>query len=102
MDHFMIEQGEGQTINLVTFIGDKTDGKYDPDLVFATKNFRKLNQKTPDGIYDLKYWYIEDQGLANQLGVESAGDVYMIKVENEHSKTQIQYRGFPISSSVFL
>ena len=43
MDHFMIEQGSESTLNLVTFIGQKTDSKYDPDLVFATKNFRKLN-----------------------------------------------------------
>lgn len=51
LDHLLLEQGEhghGKT-HLVTYIGerDPSTGKYDPDLVFATKQFRKLNQKTP-------------------------------------------------------
>lgn len=66
MDHFMIEQsGTKSDINLVTYIGEKnSEGKYDPDMVFATKSFRKLNQRTPDNIFNLHFWYVEDPDVA--------------------------------------
>ena len=65
LDHLLIEQsGSGKDLNLVTFIGEKIDGKYDADLVFATKSFRKLNQRTPDSVFDLNFWYVEDIKLA--------------------------------------
>lgn len=78
-DHLLIEQGSPSTKFLVTFIGPKnSDDKYDPDLVFASKNFRKLNQKMPDSMFDLKFWYVQDSDLASKLGIKSAGDVYLI------------------------
>ena len=72
MDHFLIEQNRDhvfnqnhQSINLVTYVGPKNDeNKYDSDLIFATKTFRKLFQKTPDNIFNLKFWYVEDSSLA--------------------------------------
>ena len=58
LDHRLIEKGD---LDLATYIGPKDqDEKYDSDLVFATKNFRKLNQRTPDNLFKLNFWYIQD------------------------------------------
>mgnify|MGYP000385907193 CR=1 FL=1 len=41
VDHSLIEKGD---LDLATYVGPKDEeGRYDADLVFATKNFRKLN-----------------------------------------------------------
>ena len=79
------------------YIGPKDESaKYDPDLVFATKNFRKLNQKTPNLIYDLNFWYISDPELASKLGVNSAGEVYL--VQKTDNITPSQHRGYYFKS----
>jgi hypothetical protein len=72
LDHLAIESNI-DTVNFVTFIGD-----YDPDIVFATKNFRKMNQKIPNGVFQINFWYIESKELAEKLKINSAGDIYMI------------------------
>jgi hypothetical protein len=78
------------------YIGPTENAKHDSDLIFATKNFRKLNQKTPNLIYDLNFWYISDPNLAEKLGVNTAGEIYLLqKTENV---TPINHRGYFIKS----
>jgi hypothetical protein len=57
VDHLSIDRAD---LALATYIGPKTYGKYDADLVFATKQFRKLNQRAPDNLFSLNFWYIEE------------------------------------------
>lgn len=38
-----------------------------------------MNQRTPDSVFPLHYWYVEGTELAEQLGVKTAGDVYLVK-----------------------
>ena len=73
-------------MNLVTYLGAREfegAAKYDPDLVFATKQFRKLNQNTPCQNIGIKFWLVEDARLAAALGIKTAGDVYLVQREPE-------------------
>ena len=81
---------------MITFIGGKQDGKYDHDLVFATKPFRKLSQRTPDSVFNLHYWFVEDMKLAEELGINTAGDVYMVKGTEKES--EITHNGYNFES----
>lgn len=86
----------------MTYIGPKDhqqNSKHDPDLVFATKPFRKLSQKTPHNLLGLNFWYIEDPALARRLKIDSAGDVYLVQSDAEGS---INYNGYSLKSDLFL
>lgn len=69
-------------------------------MVFATKSFRKLNQRTPDNIFNLNFWYVEDPDLAQKLGIQSAGDVYLLKSSDEPE--EVTHNDYNFKSRLFL
>ena len=63
---------------------NSSTGKYDPDLIFASKNFRLLNLAFKENVLPLKFWTVESKELADQLGITTAGDIYKVDDGQAH------------------
>ncbi len=65
------------------------------------KSFRKFNTKSTAKFLKLKYWICEDAKLAKELGIETPGDIYMLREAEtpfNNKKANIDICDFPFTS----
>ena len=65
------------------------------------KSFRKFNTKSTAKFLKLKYWICEDAKLAKELGIETPGDIYMLREAEtpfNNKKANIEICDFPFTS----
>ena len=75
----LVKQSGGNDIHVISFVKDSKS----KDMQKRLKEFRKMNQLNESDICKVHFWQLEDQQIANQLGIEtteeSVGDLYMVR-----------------------
>ena len=77
----------------------------DPEAVKKLKTFRKFNTKNTDKFFHLKFWVLQDPKLAEQLGIKTQGDLYMLRQTQtpyHTAKPNVSVCDYPFTSEKLL
>ena len=99
----MNECGEND-LHIVSFL---PGGFSDPEALKKLKTFRKYSTKNTDKFFHFKYWVVEDEALAQQIGINTSqpGDIYLLRQAEtvfNASKPNVNLCDFPYSSERLL
>lgn len=94
----MNESGEND-IHIVSYYPGSFS---DPEALKRLKTFRKFNTKNTDKFFHFKYWAIEDEKLAQQIGINTKepGDIYLLRQAEtvfNSNKPNVDLCDFPFS-----